>query len=181
MVNAVPSRSERQATALRVREGSEGARRSQALLDESKVADAADALGVARGRRRAIRGRSLESSVRGGRLWRRACAVRRLRRCRCSKRRWRPRARSGKRRAQAYLDSLQRQVRSTNSTSKPSINENPYTYIVEHPTLEVGAEPVQTATRFSVPAPGPLFELARAPGRWGWTVRERGGMSARRC
>jgi anaerobic selenocysteine-containing dehydrogenase len=49
----------------------------------------------------------------------------------------------------AHLDSLARQVRSTNSTNKPAVNENPLTAIVPHPTLEVAGEPVRSANKFS--------------------------------
>ena len=63
----------------------------------------------------------------------------------------------------AHIDALQRAVKSSNSTQKPSINENPYTYIVEHPTLEVAAEPVSSATKFSFV---PLVRYSNSMGAW---------------
>ena len=177
MVNAVPSRLERQATkALRVREGSEGAI-IEALLDESKVADAAAALGVAAADVAAIRAIVAESArvviVFGDEL--RGAALEAL--PLLEKILVAPGAEAASVARQSHLDNLQRQVRSTNSTSKPSINENPYTYIVEHPTLEVGAEPVQTETRFSFL---PLVRYSNSLGAWqmGMDSARTGGMSA---
>ena len=177
MVNAVPSRLERQATkALRVREGSEAAL-VLALLDESKVADAADALGVEVDDVAAIRRTVLESSrvvvVFGDELRGTALEALALLEGVLPA----PDAAAAASIRQAHLDQLQRQVRSTNSTSKPSINENPYTYIVEHPTLEVGAEPVQTATKFSFL---PLVRYSNTLGAWqmGMDSAQTGGLSA---
>lgn len=176
-VNAVPSRLERQATtALRVREGSEGAI-ILALLDESKVAEVADALGVTVEEVARVRQTVLESrrvvvvfgdELRGAGLESLALLESTL-----------PAldAQAAESARQAWLDQLQRQVRSTNSTSKPSINENPYTYIVEHPTLEVGAEPVSSTTRFSFL---PLVRYSNTVGAWqmGMDSASTGGMSA---
>ena len=49
----------------------------------------------------------------------------------------------------AHIDALSRQVRSTNSTNKPAVNDNPFTSIVARPTLEVGTDPARTSTKFS--------------------------------
>ena len=177
LVNAVPSRLERQATkALRVREGSEAAI-IQALLDETKVAEAAAALGVAVDEVAEIRRTVVESSrvvvvfgdeLRGAGLEALALLEQALPA---------PSEEVAAGARKAWLDQLQRQVRSTNSTSKPSINENPYTYIVEHPTLEVGAEPVRTATKFSFL---PLVRYSNSLGAWqmGLDSALTGGMSA---
>jgi NADH-quinone oxidoreductase subunit G len=177
LVNAVPSRLERQATkALRVREGSEAAI-VQALLDESKVAEAAAALGVAEADVATIRQTVLESSrvvvVFGDEL--RGAALEALALLEAALPA--PSAEAAESARKAWLDQLQRQVRSTNSTSKPSINENPYTYIVEHPTLEVGATPAQTATKFSFL---PLVRYSNSMGAWqmGLDSAQTGGMSA---
>ncbi|NDD65213.1 MAG: hypothetical protein EBZ36_14745, partial [Acidobacteria bacterium] len=177
MVNSVPSRLERQATkALRVREGSEAAL-ILALLDESKVAEAAAALGVDADEVAAVRRIVLASSrvvvvfgdeLRGAGLESLALLESRLPA---------PDAAAAASARQAHLDRLQREVRSTNSTSKPSINENPYTYIVEHPTLEVGSEPVQSATKFSFL---PLVRYSNTLGAWqmGMDSARTGGLSA---
>ncbi len=177
LVNAVPSRLERQATkALRVREGSEAAI-VQALLDETKVAEAAAALGVAEADVAMIRQTVLESSrvvvVFGDEL--RGAALEALALFEAALPA--PSAEAAQSARTAWLDQLQRQVRSTNSTSKPSINENPYTYIVEHPTLEVGATPAQTATKFSFL---PLVRYSNSLGAWqmGLDSARTGGMSA---
>lgn len=177
MVNSVPSRLERQATkALRVREGSEAAL-ILALLDESKIADAAEALGVGAVDVESIRRTVLDSSkvvvvfgdeLRGAGLESLALLERLLPL---------PDASTAATSRQAYLDRLQQQVRSTNSTSKPSINENPYTYIVEHPTLEVGTEPLKTVTKFSFL---PLVRYSNSLGAWqmGMNSAQTGGLSA---
>src|SRR5205823_912223 len=77
----------------------------------------------------------------------------------------------------AYLDALARQVRSTNSTSKPAINENPFTLIAAHPTLEIAAEPARTATKFSFV---PLARYANSLGAFqmGMDASLTGGLSA---
>src|SRR5262249_23531428 len=77
----------------------------------------------------------------------------------------------------SHIDALQRQVRSSNSTSKPSINENPYTYIVEHPTLEIGKEPARSETKFSFV---PLVRYSNSLGAWqmGISAEQTGGMTA---
>src|SRR4030095_1924004 len=78
---------------------------------------------------------------------------------------------------QAYIDALQRQVRSTNSPPKPSTNENPHTYIVERPTLEVGAEPVKAEAKFSFV---PLMRYANTlgAGLMGMEAGYKGGKTA---
>ncbi len=176
-VNAVPSRLERQATkSLRVREGSEGAI-ILALLDGTKVAEVAEALGVTAEEVAQVRQTVLESSrvvvVFGDEL--RGVALESLTLLEGALPA--PDAEAAANARTAWLDQLQRQVRSTNSTSKPSINENPYTYIVEHPTLEVGAEPARTATKFSFL---PLVRYSNSFGAWqmGMDSALTGGMSA---
>jgi len=176
-VNAVPSRLERQATkSLRVREGSEGAI-ILALLDGTKVAEVAEALGVTAEEVAQVRQTVLESSrvvvVFGDEL--RGAALESLTLLEGALPA--PDAEAAANARTAWLDQLQRQVRSTNSTSKPSINENPYTYIVEHPTLEVGAEPARTATKFSFL---PLVRYSNSFGAWqmGMDSALTGGMSA---
>lgn len=176
-VNAVPSRLERQATkSLRVREGSEGAI-ILALLDGTKVAEVAEALGVTAEEVAQVRQTVLESSrvvvVFGDEL--RGASLESLTLLEGALPA--PDAEAAANARTAWLDQLQRQVRSTNSTSKPSINENPYTYIVEHPTLEVGAEPARTATKFSFL---PLVRYSNSFGAWqmGMDSALTGGMSA---
>jgi len=176
-VNAVPSRLERQATkSLRVREGSEGAI-ILALLDGTKVAEVAEALGVTAEEVAQVRQTVLESSrvvvVFGDEL--RGAALESLTLLEGALPA--PDAEAAANARTAWLDQLQRQVRSTNSTSKPSINENPYTYIVEHPTLEVGAEPARTATKFSFLL---LVRYSNSFGAWqmGMDSALTGGMSA---
>jgi NADH-quinone oxidoreductase subunit G len=147
-VNAMPSRLERQADrVLRVREGSEAAI-IHALLDETKSDDAADALGVSaddvRYLRQAIADAAKVVVIFGDEL--QGAAVEALSLLESSLPFSAEAAAAAK---QAYVDALQREVRSTNSPPKPSINENPHTYIVERPTLEVGAEPVKTEAKFS--------------------------------
>jgi len=81
----------------------------------------------------------------------------------------------------AYIDALQRQVRSSNSPPKPSINENPYTYIVERPTLEIGRSPARSETKFSFV---PLVRYSNSMGAWqmgmssAQTGEQAGGMTA---
>lgn len=178
MVNSMPSRLERQAeTALRVREGSEAAL-IQALLDDSKVGEAAGAMGVDAGQVAAIRKTLLESSrvvvIFGDELSGAAVeALTLLEEALAT-----PNAEVAEAARKAHIEALQRAVRSSNSTQKPSINENPYTYIVEHPTLEVAAEPVRTATKFSFV---PLLRYANTLGAWqmGMDSAQTGGLSAR--
>jgi anaerobic selenocysteine-containing dehydrogenase len=78
---------------------------------------------------------------------------------------------------QAYIDALQRQVRSTNSPPKPSINENPHTYIVERPTLKVGAEAATAATKFAF-LPLVRYSNTMGAGLMGMASGYKGGMSA---
>src|SRR5262249_3271440 len=77
----------------------------------------------------------------------------------------------------SYIDALQRQVRSSNSPPKPSINENPYTYIVERPTLEIGRAPARSETKFSFV---PLVRYSNSMGAWqmGMCAEQFGGMPA---
>ena len=177
VVNSMPSRLERQAqVSVRVREGSEGAV-VQALLDEAKVAEAAEAMGAKADDLRAIRRGILESDrvvvifgdeLRGAALE----ALPLLEQALAT-----PNAEVADAAKKAHIDALQRQVRSSNSTNKPSINENPYTYIVERPTLEVGVEPARTETKFSFV---PLARYSNSMGAWqmGMASAIAGGMSA---
>ena len=177
IVNAVPSRLERQANlALRVRPGSECAI-VHALLDESKIAEAADAMGAdveaVRTIRRGIvesnkvvvvfgdelRGAAVEAAV----LFEEMLAT--------------PSAEAAESAKKAHLDALQRQVKSSNSTQKPSINDNPFTYIVEHPTLEVGADPVRSATKFSF-LPLVRYSNTMGAGQMGMASALMSGMTA---
>ncbi|MGH9849669.1 MAG: molybdopterin-dependent oxidoreductase [Blastocatellia bacterium] len=177
VVNSMPSRLDRQTqVAVRVREGSEGAI-VQALLDEAKINEVADAMGADAGDLRAIRGAVFESDrvvvifgdeVRGAALeamsmFERALAT--------------PNAEAADAARKAHIDALQREVKSSNSTQKPSINENPYTYIVEHPTLEIGVEPARSETKFSFV---PLVRYSNSMGAWqmGMASAQTGGMSA---
>src|SRR5215470_4077373 len=144
VVNSIPSRLERQAElSVRVREGSEGAL-VYGLLDGSKVAEAAGALGVGADSVNAIRKILLESE--------KVVVI--------------------------FGDALQRQVRSSNSPPKPSINENPYTYIVERPTLETGGPRARSETKFSFV---PLVRYSNSMGAWqmGMCAEQTGGMLAR--
>jgi NADH-quinone oxidoreductase subunit G len=175
-VNSMASRLERQAdVALRVREGSEAAI-IQALLDESKINDAADAMGVPAELVKAVRQGVADAAkvvvVFGDEL--RGPAVEALALLE-SKLAVSPEAAAAAR--QAYVDALQRQVRSTNSTQKPSINDNPHTYIVEHPTLEIGADAARTETKFSFT---PLVRYANTlgAGMMGMDAGYKGGLSA---
>ncbi len=149
VVNSMPSRLERQSQlSLRVREGSEGGI-IFALLHDSKIDEAADAMSVAADDIRSLRKAIIESgkvvvifgnelqgaAVEALALFEEALAT--------------PSAEVADAAKKAHIDALQRQVRSSNSTQKPSINENPYTYIVEHPTLDVATAPARSATKFS--------------------------------
>ena len=177
IVNSMPSRLERQAAlAVRVREGSEGAI-VQALLDETKLADAAEAMGAAADDLKAIRQAVIESErvvvVFGDEL--RGAALEAL--PLLDKALATPSPEVAENARKAHLDMLQRQVRSTNSTNKPAVNENPYTYIVEHPTLEVGVAPARTETKFSFL---PLGRYANSMGAWqmGMDSALTGGLTA---
>jgi NADH-quinone oxidoreductase subunit G len=177
VVNAMPSRMERQAqVSLRVREGSEGAF-VYGLLNESKVGDAANAMGVNPDSITAIRKILLESEkvvvVFGDEL--RGAALEALPLFEQSLATADAEAAASARKA--YIDGLQREVKSSNSTSKPSINENPYTYIVEHPTLDVGQDPARSETKFSFV---PLVRYSNSMGAWqmGMCAAQTGGMSA---
>jgi NADH-quinone oxidoreductase subunit G len=177
IVNSMPSRLERQAErALRVREGSEGAV-IQALLNVGAIDEAADAMGVGADDLRHLRQVLTESGrvvvvfgdeLRGAALealplLEEGLAI--------------PSADVAEAAKKAHLDALQRQVRSTNSTNKPSINENPFTSIVPHPTLEVAAEPARTTTKFSFL---PLVRYANSHGAYqmGMDAAANGGLSA---
>jgi len=163
VVNSMPSRLERQAQlSVRVREGSEGAL-LYALLDESKLAEAADAMGASADDIRPIRQTLLESDrvvvifgdeLRGAALE----ALPLLEKVLAT-----PSAEVAAEARKAYIDALQRQVRSSNSPPKPSINENPYTYIVERPTLEIGQDPARSETKFSFV---PLVRYSNSMGAW---------------
>jgi NADH-quinone oxidoreductase subunit G len=148
IVNAVASRLERQAEiALRVREGSEGAA-ILALIDSASIANAADAMGIEASELEKIRA-AIEENARvvvifGDEL--RGAALEALTLLESTLPENAEKASEAKK---AHIDVLSRQVRSTNSTNKPSINENPFTSIVPRPTLEVGAEPARTSTKFS--------------------------------
>lgn len=177
VVNSMPSRLERQANiAVRVRQGSEGAV-IQALLDESKIGDAADAMGANADQLRAIRKAVHESGrvvvVFGDEL--RGAAVEAL--PLLEEFLATPSAEVADNAKKAYVDSLQREIKSSNSTQKPSINENPYTYIVEHPTLEVGATPARTETKFSF-VPLVRYSNTMGSGLMGMDSGYKGGMSA---
>jgi NADH-quinone oxidoreductase subunit G len=149
IVNSMPSRLERQAElALRVREGSEPAVVA-ALLDADATSGAAEAMGVSASDLDKIRRVIAESDrvvvVFGDELSGPALeALPLLERTLATKD-----AEAAAAARRTHLDTLARQVRSTNSTNKPAINENPLTAIVPHPTLEVASEPVRTATKFS--------------------------------
>ncbi len=177
IVNSVASRLERQANvAVRVREGSEGAI-VQALLDESKLADAADAMGVNVDDVKAIRRIVQESAkvvvVFGDELRGAAAeALSLLENVLAA-----PSAEAAEAAKKAHIDALQREVKSSNSTQKPSINENPFTYIVEHPTLEVGASAAVTETKFSF-VPLVRYSNSLGAGLMGMASAYKGGMSA---
>jgi NADH-quinone oxidoreductase subunit G len=177
IVNSMPSRLERQAEiALRVREGSENAIVA-ALLDEAKINEAADAMGAGADDLRAIRQVVHEAGrvvvVFGDEL--RGAAVEAL--ALLEDALAAPSAEAAEAAKKAYIDALQRQVRSSNSPPKPSINENPFTYIVERPTLEVAAEAVRTETKFSFL---PLVRYANSlgAGLMGMAAAYKGGKTA---
>lgn len=173
----MPSRLERQAEmTLRVREGSEGAV-VLALLDNQAVNTAADALGVTATDLSEIRKILMETDrvvvIFGDEL--RGAALEAL--PLIEKTLATPSAEVADAAKKAHLDMLARQVRSTNSTNKPAINENPFTSIVAHPTLEIAAEPAQTATKFSFV---PLVRYANSLGAYqmGMDCSLSGGLSA---
>lgn len=177
VVNSMPSRLERQANiAVRVREGSEGAI-IQALLDEAKIGDTADAMGASVDDLKAIRKAVHESGrivvVFGDEL--RGSAVEAL--PLLEEVLATPGAEVAENAKKTYIDALQREVKSSNSTQKPSINENPYTYIVEHPTLEIGAAPARTETKFSF-VPLVRYSNTLGSGLMGMDSGYKGGMSA---
>jgi NADH-quinone oxidoreductase subunit G len=177
VVNSTPSRLERQAElSARVREGGEGAL-VYGLLDESKVAEAAGATGADPELIIAIRKILLESEkvvvIFGDEL--RGVALEALPLLEIALAT--PNAEAAAEARKSHIDALQRQVRSSNSTSKPSINENPYTYIVEHPTLEIGRAPARSETKFSFV---PLVRYSNSLGAWqmGLSAEQTGGMTA---
>ncbi len=177
IVNSVPSRLERQAEiALRVRQGSESAI-VNALLDESKIDEVAEATGANAIEIGAIR-KSLNESgkvvvIFGDEL--RGAAAESLVLLEYILPAPSPEIAEAAR--QSHIDALQREVKSTNSTQKPSINENPFTYIQEHPALDVGVDPVSSETKFSFV---PLVRYANSMGarQMGMDSSLSGGMSA---
>ncbi len=177
VVNSTPSRLERQAQlTVRVREGSEGAL-LYGLLNEAKIAESAGAMGASLEALKTIRQSLIESEkvvvIFGAEL--RGAAVEALpllERALAT-----PSADVAAEAKKARIDALQRQVKSSNSTQKPSINENPYTYIVEHPTLDVGQDAARSETKFSFV---PLLRYSNSMGAWqmGMSSAQTGGMSA---
>jgi NADH dehydrogenase/NADH:ubiquinone oxidoreductase subunit G len=177
VVNSTPSRLERQAeSSVRVREGGESAL-VYGLFDGSKVAEAAGAMGADPDSIRAIRKILLESEkvvvIFGDELSGAALEALPLLEIALAT----PNAEAAAEARKSHIDALQRQVRSSNSTSKPSINENPYTYIVEHPTLEIGQAPARSETKFSFV---PLVRYSNSMGAWqmGMSAEQTGGMTA---
>jgi NADH-quinone oxidoreductase subunit G len=177
IVNSMPSRLERQANvALRVREGSESAIVS-ALLDAGRINEVAGATGASADDIKALRqiveesakvvvifgdelsGAALEALT----LLEEALPI--------------PSAEVADAARKAYLDAQAKLVTSTNSAPKPVINENPYTYIVPRPTLEVGADAVRSETKFSF---HPLVRYANSLGAFqmGMDSALTGGLSA---
>lgn len=177
LVNAMPSRLERQAQlALRVRAGSESAIVA-ALLDETKINEAAEATGTQAEDIRAIRESVVNAErvivVFGDELKGAAVAALALFESALAT----PDAEQAKAAKAAHLDALQRQSTSTNSGPKPSINDNPFLYIVPQPTLAVGAEAPVTETKFAFL---PLVRYANSLGAWqmGMDSSQSGGLSA---
>jgi NADH-quinone oxidoreductase subunit G len=177
IVNSMPSRLERQAMkSVRVREGSEGAL-VLALLDETKLDAAADAMGARAEDIRAIRDTILNSErvivVFGNEL--RGAAVESL--ALFETMLATPDPEKAKAARAAHIDALQRMSVSTNSGPKPSIVENPHLLIVPQPTLEVGGEKAVTATKFSFV---PLVRYSNSMGAWqmGMDSALGGGMTA---
>ncbi len=178
IVNSIPSRLERQAElSVRIRKGSENAVIA-GLLDESKMKEAGDATGANSGDLRIIRKVINESGsvviIFGGAV--RGAALEALSLFEEELATSDPLVAEMSRKA--HIDHLQRQVRSSNSPPKPSINENPFTYIVERPTLEVAAEAVRASRKFSFV---PLVRFANTMGAWqmGMAAANFGGKSAR--
>ncbi len=177
LVNSMPSRLQRQAyLKLRVREGSENAL-VYALLDETKIATAAEAMGASADDLKALRQVLCESErvvvifgdeLRGAALE----ALPLLEQVLAT-----PNPEVAQEAREAHIEKLSRQVVSTNSTQKPAINENPHTYIVAHPTLEVAAEPVRFKTKFSFV---PLVRYSNSLGAFqmGMDSTLTGGLSA---
>jgi NADH-quinone oxidoreductase subunit G len=177
LVNSMPSRLERQAEiALRVRGGTEGSI-IYALLDKSKIKEVALAMSVSAEKINTIHKAIAESGkvvvIFGDEL--RGAAIEAL--PLLEEYLPAPSTEIIEEARMSHIDALQRQVKSSNSTQKPSINENPYTYIVEHPTLEVGVDPVRSRTKFSFL---PLVRYSNSMGARGMGMDSsiRGGMSA---
>jgi NADH-quinone oxidoreductase subunit G len=177
IVNSLPSRLERQAQmAVRVREGSENAVVA-ALLDETRINDAATATGATADDLRAIRNTILHAErvivIFGDEL--RGTAVEAL--SLFESLLATPDAEKAKASRQAYLDKLASQSVSTNSAPKPAIIENPSLLIVPHPTLEVGAEKTVSSTKFSFL---PLVRYANSMGAYqmGMDSALTGGLTA---
>jgi NADH-quinone oxidoreductase subunit G len=177
LINSMPSRLERQAEiALRVRGGTEGSI-IYALLDKAKTKEVALAMSVPVEKINAIHKAIADSwkvvVIFGDEL--RGAAIEALPLLEEALPAPSPEISEDARKY--YIDTLQRQVKSSNSTQKPSINENPYTYIVEHPTLEVGVDPVRSKTKFSFL---PLVRYSNSIGARGMGMDSaiRGGMSA---
>ncbi|MFN7929254.1 MAG: molybdopterin-dependent oxidoreductase [Blastocatellia bacterium] len=163
MVNSVASRLERQAEiAVRVRPGSENALIA-ALLDENLTNEAADVMGTLAENLKAVRQVVLESEkvvvIFGDEL--RGAALEALPLLEAVLATPNPEAAAAARKA--YLDAQQRLAQSTQSTAKPAINENPFSNITPQPTLEVGDDPVRSATKFSFM---PLVRYANSLGAY---------------
>jgi NADH-quinone oxidoreductase subunit G len=176
VVNSMPSRLERQAEiALRVREGSEGAFIG-ALLDENAIKNAADAMSVSAddlGRmRNALRESGRVAVVFGDEL--RGTALEAL--AFLEEVLATPNAEVAETARRTHQDALARQVRSTNSTNKPAVNENPFTAIVPLPTLEVAAEPPAWKSKFAFV---PLLRYSNSLGAFliGMESSRSGGLS----
>ncbi len=177
IVNSVPSRLERQAEiAVRVRKDSVNAMIAT-LLDESMANEAADVMGANADDLKAIRKVLLESEkvvvVFGAEL--RGAALEALPLLETTLAT--PNAEAAAAARKAYLDAQQRMAQSTQSTAKPAINENPYSNITPQPTLEVGADPVISATKFSFT---PLVRYSNSLGAFqmGMDALQNGGMIA---
>ena len=177
IVNSVASRLERQAEiSVRVRPGSENALVAT-LLDESMADEAADVMGVNADDLKAIRKIILESEkvvvVFGAEL--RGAALEALSLLEETLAAPSPEAVAAARKS--YLDAQQRMAQSTQSTAKPALNDNPYSNITPQPTLEVGEEPVRSATKFSFT---PLVRYANSLGAYqmGMDASLSGGMIA---
>jgi anaerobic selenocysteine-containing dehydrogenase len=170
------SRLERQANrALRVRAGSEGAI-VLALLDETKLDDAAATMGVnaddVKAVRQAVAAAGKVVVVFGDELCGAAAEALSLLEGALP-----TSAEDATAAKQAYIDSLQRQVRSTNSPPKPAVNDNPHTYIVERPTLEVGGEAARAETKFSF-VPLVRYSNSLGAGLMGMAAAYKGGKTA---